>query len=1285
MNFNQAKIISVYYNKGDRKPYDVNGKPIAYIGEEFIGSTEATTIRFYLGEDIDSSTATIVTKRADGERRLDICTKVGSGVDSYYEVTLNEWYSYAKGKLVVVFKAYNGTVTFDDNENPTEITSVSGRIIVSDIFNLDIAYAPVADLVVPADDTDPYEDWFFALSTKLDKADSITVAGALPTLTGDVYDDRYFYIEDEGVGRLYYINGSTAEEVVFGVGTLKLTATGNGELTADTGKISWDEGFGGFEYIQYRDVANHIGQDVEFYGKAFGAITKGDVVQFHDVQGDHFLIKKAIPSQINANPKLIMGIAKQDLTNNEFGYVAHFGRIRGINTNAYDEGDFLWFASGGVVDGALTNTQPIAPNAKVLLAVVVDKANNGTILVRPTIEPKLEELQNVLITSATNGNVLSYDGTKWVNSTRLTTAETDIANIEDGTTIVAKANADKDGNEFDATYLKKASASSTYVPLSQKGATNGVATLGSDGRVPSSQLPASIGEIIEFPTIADFPEEGTAERIYIALDTNLAYRWSGTQYSEISPSIALGETSSTAFAGNRGVALETLTDNIVDGTQTLTNTRITNSATNVVPLIVNGIASTTSALQEWRNNGSNIASIATNGLFRTALGISNNLSANNSYLNLSSNGTIISRNVADANPSLIVNQANAGSTGDILRLQSAGANVLEITRTGGLNQNGTRLFHQTGFGSTFFGLQNGTLTNTGSSNTSFGNEAISALTSGNQNTAVGYRSLRFNSSGSNNVGIGLDSGRSITTGGNNTFLGTNAGFTNQLATASNSTAVGFEAYTDKSNQMVYGNASVTEHVFNRNTGATMLLPQTLVSSATFPALKTIRTTTATNALVIPMMSKTSTSNDMVDGFGSGISFAIEDNLNVENQIAQIGALRSGADNSGRIVFLPINAGTTTERMTILPDGKVGIGTSAPVNVLSVISPSNTDGIQIRRNSTTTNDYARLGFAITTSEQNANLVELRAVRTNRAVSGDTDLSFFTNSNATLGERLRIRDDGLVGINETSPTAQLQVKSGATNRIPLIVDTLASHTANLQEWRLNGSLVARVTSSGQLATPLIRNVANSANSLLELSNNGALISRNIADTNPALIVNLANASATGNIQVWQKSGVARATITNGGGATFSSFVDLQERLSINVTNSVQNEAIVISNSVEDLFYIDRTNGDVYNKNGTYGTISDLRLKENIVQARDYTEDIMKLNVVKYSFKKDHSETPTHLGFIAQEVEEVFPGLVETRKSKELDDQKQIKMSVLIPMLVKTIQEQQKQIDELKAKIG
>ena len=556
-NFNNAKIINVYYNKGDRKPYDVNGKPIAYIGEEAIGATEATTIRFYLGEDLDSSTAVIVTKRPDGERRLDLCEKIGTGVNSYYQVTLNAWYGGVKGKATLAFKVYNGEVEFDDEETPTEIISVEGRIVVSDIFNLEIAYAPEADLIVPADDTPDYVEWFAALSTKLDKAQSITVTGALPTLTGDVYDDRYFYVENEGTGRLYYINGSTAIEVVWQVGTLRLTPTGNGDVTADTGKLFWNQPNGTVNVGLYNNVNVGVGEDVFYYVKASGAITKGDVIQYAGYQGDHALAKRAVQSEVNANPKLIMGIAKQNITNGDFGYVAHFGKIESIDTKSQAVNSFVWFDSAGATAGNWTITQPTAPNAKILLGVIIKaessaNANNGVILVRPIIEPKLEELQNVLITSVANGNVLSYDGTKWVNSTRLTTAETNITNIQNGTTIVGKANADKDGNEFDATYLKKTSASSTYVPLSSKGQPNGVAPLGADNKILSIHLPGGVDDIKEFANFASLPLVGEASIIYVTLDTNKIYRWSGSAYVEISSSLALGETSSTAYRGDRG-------------------------------------------------------------------------------------------------------------------------------------------------------------------------------------------------------------------------------------------------------------------------------------------------------------------------------------------------------------------------------------------------------------------------------------------------------------------------------------------------------------------------------------------------------------------------------------------------------------------------------------------------------------------------------------------------------------------------------------------------------------
>ena len=90
------------------------------------------------------------------------------------------------------------------------------------------------------------------------------------------------------------------------------------------------------------------------------------------------------------------------------------------------------------------------------------------------------------------------------------------------------------------------------IPASQKGAASGVAELDSTGRVPSTQLPSYVDDVLEYNTLSSFPPTGEDGKIYIAEDTNRQYRWSGSQYVEISPSLALGETNSTAYRGDRG-------------------------------------------------------------------------------------------------------------------------------------------------------------------------------------------------------------------------------------------------------------------------------------------------------------------------------------------------------------------------------------------------------------------------------------------------------------------------------------------------------------------------------------------------------------------------------------------------------------------------------------------------------------------------------------------------------------------------------------------------------------
>ena len=98
------------------------------------------------------------------------------------------------------------------------------------------------------------------------------------------------------------------------------------------------------------------------------------------------------------------------------------------------------------------------------------------------------------------------------------------------------------------------SANIGAIASSEKGAASGVAELDSSGRVPSGQLPSYVDDVLEYSSRSAFPATGETGKIYVALDTNKTYRWGGSDYVEISPSLALGETSSTAYRGDRGKA-----------------------------------------------------------------------------------------------------------------------------------------------------------------------------------------------------------------------------------------------------------------------------------------------------------------------------------------------------------------------------------------------------------------------------------------------------------------------------------------------------------------------------------------------------------------------------------------------------------------------------------------------------------------------------------------------------------------------------------------------------------
>jgi hypothetical protein len=104
-----------------------------------------------------------------------------------------------------------------------------------------------------------------------------------------------------------------------------------------------------------------------------------------------------------------------------------------------------------------------------------------------------------------------------------------------------------------------------------------------------------------------------------------------------------------------------------------------------------------------------------------------------------------------------------------------------------------------------------------------------------------------------------------------------------------------------------------------------------------------------------------------------------------------------------------------------------------------------------------------------------------------------------------------------------------------------------------------------------------------------------------------------------------------------------------------------------------------GNVTNTNNSYGAISDVSLKENIVDANPKLDDLMQVKIRNYNLKSDENQTK-QLGVVAQELESVFPAIVET----DCEGIKSVKYSVFVPILIKAMQEQQALITNLTARL-
>jgi hypothetical protein len=338
-------------------------------------------------------------------------------------------------------------------------------------------------------------------------------------------------------------------------------------------------------------------------------------------------------------------------------------------------------------------------------------------------------------------------------------------------------------------------------------------------------------------------------------------------------------------------------------------------------------------------------------------------------------------------------------------------------------------------------------------------------------------------------------------------------------------------------------------------------------------------------------------------------------------------------------------------------GNFGIGTTSPVAKLGIQSSADgSDSIRIRSAKGNAVDglYGTIIFNSSTSSSFD--VNGASISSGSVYIDAGDLRFSTSNGGSRTERMRIDTSGNVGIGTSSPAAKLDVQGSTPLSLSTSYGTIVARNVSTtgQELHIrpnagkNGYLSF---TENAVADVYVVGVDAGVNALLFKSGSATSNTERMRiDSSGNLLLQ------TNSVYLRLKTGSTNFDISAQAGA--NDFL----RISTNSTQRFQ---------FNDL-------GAAYNSTGTWGTISDARLKENIVDATSKLDKVNQLRVVNFNLKSDPDVK--QIGFIAQEMEEVFPSLVqEGEEDGEGGYFKAVKTTVLIPILVKAIQEQQAIITE------
>jgi len=578
----------------------------------------------------------------------------------------------------------------------------------------------------------------------------------------------------------------------------------------------------------------------------------------------------------------------------------------------------------------------------------------------------------------------------------------------------------------------------------------------------------------------------------------------------------------------------------------------------------------------------------------------------------------------------------------------------------------------------------------GSGNIGVGYSVLSTGTATSNNTAIGYEALKV-ASGSTNTVIGYQSGVAMTTGTKNVILGSYSGNTGTLdiRTTNNNIVLSdgdgnVRAWWDNANARFYGTL--------------------LATGITNSALTSGRVTYAGTSGVL-QDSASLTYNGTTLTASTGANFVTTSGSVGVGTASPVAKLQLGDGSSGQLKFrIHRGAGTdyteyfssggdtvidtvgggdfrfvfsATEKVRITAAGNVGIGTSSPTSALLTLGSVNaSNNTSLLANGTTTAynlwTLSNTGGDLRIGIESATAVGILTGSSNYSacIGTLTANKLHLGSNSTV--RATIDSAGFFGIGTTSPSAIFNVSSTGDGNRAIFDDTTNDNTltvfSNATDIRISSLNNARSSFKrlGFQSNVMVFS-ASSGNESMRIDSSGRLL---VGTTSPS--------TQTGNLEVFGSSSTT-AMFKNTAGATSGWAGNFWN-------NATTGDNLFVEFGTET-GYTGR--GSVtYNRTGglvVYNTTSDQRLKTNIVNSPSALSKINSIQIRSF----DWIETENHINFgvIAQELEQVAPEAVTQGEDKEDGSIKRawgVDTSVLVPAMIKAIQEQQALIESLTTRL-